>query len=68
MVIKRQRVKGKVYETVNKALFKWFLLMRAENIPVSGPMLRTKGLEYTKQLGYEEVQASEGWLSKWKER
>ena len=34
--------------------------MRAENIPVSGPMLGMKGLEYAKQLGYEEFQAFEG--------
>ena len=66
--IKRQRVKDEVYDTVNKALSKWILLMRAENILVSGPMLRTKGLEYAKQLGYKGFQVSEGWLSKWKER
>ena len=63
-----KRVKPERYEALNKAVKKWLLILRSENVPVSGPMLREKALEFAKELNMEGFQASEGWLDKWKKR
>jgi hypothetical protein len=63
-----KRVKPEKFEQVNKAVHKWLLMLRSENIPISGPMLKEKALEFAKELGVESFQASEGWLTKWKNR
>ena len=63
-----KRVKPEKYEHVNKSVYKWLLMLRSENIPISGPMLKEKALEFAKELGIESFQASEGWLSRWKDR
>ena len=63
-----QRVKPERYEVLNKAVKKWFLILRSENVSVSGPMLRERALEFAKELNMEGFQASEGWLDKWKKR
>ena len=34
------RVKPEKYEAVNKAVMKWLLIMRSENIPINGPMFK----------------------------
>ena len=41
-----QRVKPEKYEELNKAVHKWFLILRSENVPISGPMLKEKALEF----------------------
>ena len=43
-------------------------LLRSENVPISGPMLKEKAIEFAKELSAESFQASEGWLDKWKKR
>ena len=53
---------------LNKAEHKWFLILRSENVPISGPMLKEKALEFAGGLNIEGFQASEGWLEKWKKR
>ena len=35
-----KRVKPEKYEQLNKAVHKWFLILRNENVPVSVPMLQ----------------------------
>ena len=50
------------------AVYKWFFILRSENIPISGPMLKEKALEFAGRLKIEGFQASEGWLEKWKKR
>ena len=35
-----KRVKPEKYEQLNKAMHKWFLVLRSENVPVSLPMLQ----------------------------
>ena len=34
------RVKPEKYEAVNKAVMKWLLIMRSENVPINGPMFK----------------------------
>ena len=41
-----KRVKPEKYEELNKVVHKWFLILRSENIPTSGPMLKEKALEF----------------------
>ena len=62
-----KRVKPEKYEQVNKAVYKWLVMLRSENIPVGGPMLKEKALEFAKELGIESFQASDGWLTRWKD-
>ena len=56
------------YEELNKAVHKWFLILRSENVPISGPMLKEKALEFAGGLNIEGFPGSEGWLEKWKKR
>ena len=39
----------KKYEQVNKAVYKWLVMLRSENIPISGPMLKEKTLSESYQ-------------------
>ena len=41
-----KRVKPVKYEELNKAVHKWFLILRSENVPISGPMLKEKALVF----------------------
>lgn len=63
-----KRSKPEKFEDVNKAVHKWLLVMRSENIPISGTILKEKALEFAEELGVESFQASQGWLAKWKTR
>ena len=35
----------------DEALFKWFRVMRNENIPLSGPILKSQAEKFARQLG-----------------
>ena len=63
-----KRVKPEKYEELNKAVHKWFLILRSENVPISGPMLKGKALKFAGGLNIEGFQASKGWLEKRKKR
>jgi hypothetical protein len=63
------------HEKVGEALYLWFMNKREKGLPVSGPMLQEKALQYyedledTKDVPQEEkFTASEGWLFRWKKR
>lgn len=57
----RKRVKAATYVDVEKAVFTWFIDMRAKNIPLSGAVLQQKALDFV-------FKASSGWLQRFKER
>ena len=63
-----RRVKPEKDEEHNKAVHKWFLILRSENVPISGLMLKEKALKFAEGSNIEGFQASEGWLEKWKKR
>ena len=46
------RIKPEKYEALNKALMKWLLIMRSENIPINGPMLKEKAHEFAGELNF----------------
>ena len=60
----KKRVKPKKYETLNKALKKWLLNLRSENVHVNKPLVKEKALEFANELNIEGFQASKGWLEK----
>lgn len=64
----RKRSKTCKYDDVDEAVLKWVTMLRDKNMPVSGPLIKEKAVEYAKVLGHEEFQASSGWLDKFKKR
>ncbi|XP_038672386.1 uncharacterized protein LOC119976178 isoform X1 [Scyliorhinus canicula] len=63
---KRKR-KGKDIE-VEDALLLWFQQAVADGVRVSGPMLKTKAKEFGEDLGHDDFEPTDGWLSRWKAR
>ena len=49
-------------EELNILVWEWFQKARATNIPVSGPLLQEKALEFGKELKVTDFKASNGWL------
>ena len=54
------------YEQVDKAVFKSFSLQRSQNVPIDGPILKEKALQFAKSFNFPTFKASDGWLDKWK--
>ena len=48
--IKSKRIKPEVFETVNKALMKWLLNSRKENIPVNYLLLKEMASDSAKEF------------------
>ncbi|XP_065658063.1 tigger transposable element-derived protein 4-like [Hydra vulgaris] len=63
-----KRVKLDTYYQVNKAVLKWFKRMRADNVPINGLLVKEKALYFAKELSFENFQASDGWLDKFKKK
>ena len=56
---KTKRVKSDTYEKVNSAVLQWFKRTRAENVPVSGILLKEKALFFAKEFNCENFHASD---------
>ena len=63
-----KKMRGCDYEQVEKAVFKWFSLQRSQNVPIDGPILKEKALQFAKSFNFPTFKASDGWLDKWKKR
>ena len=63
-----KKMRGCDYEQVDKAVFKWFSLQRSQNVPIDGPILKEKALQFAKSFNFPTFKASEGWLDKWEKR
>ena len=37
------------YEQVDKVVFKWFSLQRSQNVPIDGPILKERALQFANQ-------------------
>lgn len=57
-----QKLKAIGYENLEKALYKWFVKMREEGVPLSGPVLKEKAVKYAIELGIEDFKASNDWF------
>ncbi|XP_063244145.1 tigger transposable element-derived protein 6-like [Bacillus rossius redtenbacheri] len=49
-------------------MLEWFGQLRAQNLPVSGPMMLKKADELSLKLGIENFKCSNGWLDRFKVR
>jgi propanediol utilization protein len=49
---------------IDTVLIKWFTKARAKNIPMSGPILKEKALEISKELDCATFKTWNGWLQK----
>ncbi|XP_070377297.1 tigger transposable element-derived protein 6-like [Dermacentor albipictus] len=65
---KRKKLTQAAHEDLEKALYTWFLDVRAKKMPVSGNMLQQKALGYACMLGINDFKASSGWLTRFKAR
>ena len=66
--VKRQKVRTGDHKTSDTAVFKWFLSLRSQNVPLSGAIIQEKANQHAKELSIENFKASDGWLRRWKER
>lgn len=61
-------VQTPAYNDVKKALYTWFVTVRASNIFVSGPILQWKAMEFAYIFGQDNLCAGLGWLQRFKDR
>lgn len=47
---KTQKLKPCGNENLERALYTWFVQMRGQGVPISGPVLREKALSYAKEI------------------
>ena len=62
----RQKMKRAENEDLDKAVYTWFNNTSANNIPVSGVVLKEKVLQFAKSLHLDDFRASDGSLDRWK--
>ncbi|XP_041377364.1 tigger transposable element-derived protein 6-like [Gigantopelta aegis] len=64
----RKRITNGKFENLNGLLHQWFNQARSKTLPISGPILKEKALQFAEQLGIADFKASDGWLTSWKTR
>ena len=55
-------------EEINKLIWEWFKDMSRRKLPISGPMLQEKALQFAKDLGNTEFRGSNVWLESFRKR
>ena len=53
---------------LDEQIYNWFSAARANNIPVSGPILQQKALHVAELLHFSDFKASNGWLEAFRKR
>ncbi|KAH8008974.1 hypothetical protein HPB51_008545 [Rhipicephalus microplus] len=66
--LSRKRIRTSKYEDVDAALFRWFREVRAQSIPVSGPMLQQKAKSLEALSGHDDFNPLNGWIQRFKDR
>ncbi|XP_061164992.1 tigger transposable element-derived protein 6-like [Saccostrea echinata] len=64
----RKRHRSAHYADMESALFMWFSNARAQNIPISVEILKTKAKQFGTEMGITGFSYSNGWLSRFKMR
>lgn len=65
----RKRIRTANFEDIDKSVYKWFLEVRSQDIPVSGPMLCAKARDFAVIYGVDEqFKATQGWLRAFRSR
>uniref|UniRef100_A0A915IT95 HTH CENPB-type domain-containing protein n=1 Tax=Romanomermis culicivorax TaxID=13658 RepID=A0A915IT95_ROMCU len=62
--MKRMRVAAE--PEIERCLLQWLRRVRAENVPISGPLLQQKAQDFACQLGKVELKCSNSWLDRFK--
>lgn len=66
---KRKTMKRAANEALDTAVYLWFVQKRSEGIPLSGPIISEKALQFNAKLnGDASFKASSGWLESFKNR
>ena len=58
----QKRIRNAFYDDIDKAVFAWFQEIHAKNVLVTGSVIWKKALNLANMLGYDNFQASVGWL------
>ena len=66
--LQQQELNLRSMKLSKKAIMKWLLITRRENVPINGPTFKKKAQEFDEQLNLEDFHASDGWLEKLKKR
>ena len=64
----RKRMRKSICNDVDHALLLWFQDKRCNNVPISGPILKTKADKLALGLGYNGWKCSDGWIQRWRKR
>ncbi|UYV71196.1 hypothetical protein LAZ67_8002131 [Cordylochernes scorpioides] len=56
------------YPLLEEALYTWLVQARLKNIPLNGLILQQKAIYYAMGMKYDEFEASNGWLDRFKAR
>ena len=65
---RKRKMRKTENEEVNNFMLEFFIKCRAQNIPVTGPMLQAKAVEIASSLQTEKFAASKGWLEGFRHR
>jgi hypothetical protein len=60
--------RNSTYSELESVLFSWYKQARATNIPVDGNVLREEAKKIAAQLNIENFTASNGWITRFKDR
>ena len=63
---KRQKLSVGKHESVDKAVYKWFMKAREWKLSIGGHITREKALDFAKELNITDFKASKGWIDQWK--
>ncbi|GFO43402.1 1-phosphatidylinositol 4,5-bisphosphate phosphodiesterase gamma-1-like [Plakobranchus ocellatus] len=66
--VNKQRARLANHDDVEAELLRWFTEMRGNNIPISGPMMKTKSTLTAETLGKNNWECNEGWIARFKKR
>lgn len=65
---KRKTARESKFKELEDVLFKWYQQMRASNVPLDGSLVKEKAKQIALRLGIEDFAASNGWISRFKDR
>lgn len=65
---KKRRFTASHYDDIDALTWEWFVRVRGQNLPCSGPMIQEQALSFAGELGITDFKASNGWLASFKSR
>ena len=64
----RKRARTALHSDVDEAVLIWFKQALAMNVPINGPLSKSKANALAEELGINDWEASDGWLQRFKHR